>query len=300
MEIVFLGTGAMVPTKERNHTGILLKSRNETLLFDCGENIQRQCRIANEKITKITRIFITHWHGDHVLGLPGLIQSLNSSKYEEERQKLYIYGQKGIKNKIETLLDCFESERQIEIKIQEISKDGKFLETEEFEVEAHKLDHTIPCIGFKFIEKDRRKINLSKAKKLGLKEGPSLGRLQRGITITKDGKKITPNEVTYVVAGRRIGYISDTKICNACVMIAKDCDVLISESTYQSKEEEKAEQYKHMTSKQAATIASQSNVEKLILTHFSQRYKTLTDLENEAKDIFPNTIAAFDLMRIKV
>lgn len=290
----------MVPTKERNHSGILLKYKGENLLFDCGEGIQRQFRIADEKITKITRIFLSHWHGDHVLGIPGLLQSLNSSKYEHEEIKLKIYGPKGTKEKIETLSKLFEGEQRIELNVEEITKEGKIMGTDEFEMYAYALDHTLPCFGFQWKEKSRRRINVTAAKKLGLKEGPELGKLQQGKTITLNGKKIKPEEATYLVEGKTIGYIPDTAACAACMKIAEDCNILICESTYHSDEEEKAELYKHMTARQAATIASQANVEKLILTHFSQRYKSVEELEKEAKDIFLNTVAAYDFMKVEV
>ena len=299
MEVIILGTSAMVPTKDRNQTAILLKYKDEGLLFDCGEGTQRQLKIVKEKITKITKIFISHWHGDHVLGLPGLIQTLNSSKFEDEKLKLEVYGPKGIQKDLTTLINCFEFDKKITINIHEI-EEGIILDKADFKVECYKLDHTIPAFGFKFTEKDKRRVNMAKAKKFGLESGPNLGKLQQGKTITHKNTTITPDDVTYIVKGKKFGYIADTTTCNNCLKIADECDLLISECTYHSKEEEKAEQYKHLTAEQVASIANKANAKKLILTHFSQRYKTVETLENEARITFPETQAAFDGMRIKI
>jgi ribonuclease Z len=299
MEVVILGTSAMVPTKDRNQSAILLKYKDEGLLFDCGEGTQRQLKIVKEKITKITKIFISHLHGDHILGIPGIVQTLNSSKFEDENLKIEIYGPKGAKESLTTFINAIEFDQKIDIQINEI-KEGVILDKQDFKIECYKLDHTILSYGYKFVEKDKRKVNMAKAKKLGLETGPKLGKLQRGETVTHKNKTIDPDDVTYIVEGKKMGYIADTAMCNGCLKIAEDCDLVISECTYHSKEEEKAEKYKHLTAEQVASIANKANAKKLILTHFSQRYRTVETLENEAKVTFPDTQAAFDGMRIKI
>lgn len=301
IEIVFLGTSAMVPTKERNQTGIFLLYNGEGLLFDCGEGIQRQLKLAEERLTKVTRIFISHWHGDHVLGLPGLIQSLNSSKYEQEHPHLDVYGPKGTKKLLQTVLSCFTFDQKITLEVHEFKPQGSVVcTTDDFVIHAYLLEHSIPTYGFTFQEHDRRKIDLAKVKKLGLPEGPLLGELQRGKAVVVNKKKIQPDDVSSVVVGNKVGYIADTSFCKNCLTLAQDCDLLIAEATYHSDDEEKAERYQHLTAKQTAHLAQQANVGKLIITHFSQRYKTVTALEEEARDIFPETVAAYDFMRIKM
>ncbi len=294
MQLTILGTSATVPTKNRNHGGYLLTYKAEGLLFDCGEGIQRQMKLANISFSKITRIFLSHWHGDHMLGLPGLLQSMAMHEYTNE---LKIYGPPGSKLKFKKLLEAFESSYPIEATMQEV-KEGKFLDTSNFYVEAYPLSHRTKCYGYRFVEKDRRKIKPSALKKLGIPEGPIVGRLQEGKTITHKGKKIKPEQVSIIVKGRVFGFISDTKICKKCYKIAKDADILLCESTYTSEHAEKAEEYFHMTAVEAAQIASQSNVQKLVLTHFSARYKDESVLENDAKTIFDNTVAARDFMKI--
>jgi len=296
MQLIFLGTSSMVPTKDRNHSAIFLRYKNEGILFDCGEGTQRQLKIAGIKPTAITKIVLSHWDGDHVLGLPGLIQTLAMS---EENKHLVVFGPKGSKERFKYLFKAFEFYNKIDLDIKEY-KTGKFFDSMEFELKAHLLEHKVPCYGFEFIEKDRRRINLDKTKKLGIPQGPLLGKLQRGQTVTFKGKKVKPDDVTYIVTGKRIGFISDTRICTGALKVAKDKDVVISDSTFSKIEEEKAHAYFHMTTEQAAQIAQQAGAKKLILTHFSQRYKDVKDLEEEAKAVFPNTVAAHDFMKVKI
>ena len=297
IEIIFLGTSSMVPTKERNHSGILLNFKGSNILIDCGEGTQRQLKIAKISPNKINKILITHWHGDHVLGLPGLIQTMAAGCYEGI---LEIYGPKGTKEKIKHMFNAFEfDQNNIKLKITEIRK-GKFFENNEFVLETLELEHGIPCLGYNFIEKDRRKIELSRAKKEGLKEGPLLGKLQDGKSVTINNKKIVPDDVSYVVKGKKISFVLDTLPCKNAYILSKDADLLISEATYKSELEEKGEQYNHMTTKQAASIANKSNVKSLILTHISARYKDAKDVEEDAKDFFDDVKCAYDFMKIKL
>src|SRR3989338_1944648 len=151
MEILFLGTSSMVPTKERNHSGILIKYKNENILADCGEGIQRQLKIAEAKLTKITKILISHWHGDHVLGIPGLMQSMSASGYSG---KLGIYGPQGTKDFMKKMLEVFAFDNKIDAEVNEL-KGGKFFENDDFILEAKQLEHNIPTLGYSLIEKDK-------------------------------------------------------------------------------------------------------------------------------------------------
>ena len=296
IELVFLGTSSMVPTKERNQSGALISYKTQGILVDCGEGTQRQFKIAKIPLTKVTKILITHWHGDHTLGLPGVIQTLGASEYTKT---LEIYGPKGTKKHFEHMFKTFLVDRKIDFKVIEIEQ-GKFFENNDFILEAYEMDHGITTFGYNFIEKDRRKVLMTKVKKFGLKEGPVLGRLQQGKTVTFKGKKIAPDDVTKIVTGKKISIISDTKLCDNCYKMAKNADVLVCESTYSSKLEEKGENYNHMTAKQAALIANKANAKKLLLTHFSARYKTTGELLEDAKNYFNNTFCAYDFMKVKL
>lgn len=294
MQLTILGTSATIPTKTRNHGGYLLTYKAEGLLFDCGEGIQRQMKIAGISFSKITRIFLSHWHGDHMLGLPGLLQSMAMHQYTKN---LKIYGPPGSKQKFGKLLEAFESSYPIEAEMHDI-KEGKILDTKDFYVEAYPLSHRTKCYGYRFVEKDKRKIKMSSVKKIGIPEGPLIGELQEGKTITFKGKKIKPEQVSTAVKGRIFGFISDTRPDKNCHKIAKDADIILCESTYASDQKEKAEEYFHLTAVEAAQIASQSNAKKLILTHFSARYKEESILEEDARTVFDNTQAAKDFMKI--
>ena len=296
MQIIFLGTSSMVPTKERNQSSILITYRNEGILVDCGEGTQRQLKIAGIKLTKITKILISHWHGDHVLGLPGLIQSMAASDYNKA---LEIYGPKNTKRFFKDMFNVFIFDRDINIKICEIKK-NVFFENEDFILNALPLEHGIETLGYNFIEKNKRKIDIGKVRKFGLNEGPLIGKLQEGKAILFKGKKIIPDDVSNIVKGKKITIINDTLPCKNASLLAKDADLLICEATYTSKLEEKSREYGHMTAKQAAELANRSNTKKLVLTHFSARYKNALETEEEARTYFDNTLCAEDFMKINL
>ena len=285
----------MQPTKTRNHAGVLLQYKKEQILFDCGEAIQRQMRHAGVKPAKTTRLCISHWHGDHVFGIPGLLSSMGADQFAS---KLEIYGPKGTKAYMNHILKWFAAKDIIPFTVHEVSK-GIIFEGDDFYVEVEPLKHSVPCIGFRFVEKDRRRINVSKAKKLGL-AGPVLGKLQKGKNVVVDGKKILADDVTYVVEGKSVSYVTDTMECNGADKLARGTDVLILEGTLLDNLRKNAIKSKHLTVKQAALIASRNEAKKLVITHISQRYKSSADIVSEARDHFDNTIVAEDFMRLKV
>ncbi len=296
MQITFLGTSSMVPTKERNQIAVFLSYGPDGILFDCGEGTQRQFKIAGISLTKISRIFISHWHGDHVLGLPGLIQTLSSM---DSNHKLEIYGPMGTNKRMEKMFEAFVFDKRINLTVKEI-KDGVFFENNDFQLEAYSLEHGIETLGYKFIEKDKRKVDMKKVKKLGIPVGPLLGRLQEGKGIEHNGKKIKPDDATYIENGKKIAYITDTVLCDNCYKIAENADILICEATYASKLADKSEEYGHMTANQAGQLANKANAKQLILIHFSARYKNTQELEEDARDIFDNVICAKDFMKISL
>jgi ribonuclease Z len=295
MEIQFLGTSCMQPTKTRNHSAILLNYKSEKILLDCGEGTQRQMRITGVKPAKITRLFISHWHGDHVFGIPGLMSTMGADQFAN---RLIIYGPKGTKQYLKNLWTSFAAKSIIEHEVHEV-KSGVFYENDDFRLEAQPLVHTVPCIGFSFIEKNRRRVDLAKAKKLKL-EGPILGKLQNGQTVTVDGKKIEPDDVTYIVEGKKVSYVADTVPCDGANKLAENCTLLISEGTHLDEIKDKTEKYKHMTVKQAALLASENNAEKLVVTHLSKRYKSSAEAAEEARKYFDNSIIAEDFMKINL
>ncbi|MFH1054163.1 MAG: ribonuclease Z [Candidatus Woesearchaeota archaeon] len=297
MEIVFLGTSCMSPTKDRNPFSVFIRYKNEGILVDCGEGTQRQFKISDISLTKITKILITHWHGDHILGLPGLMQTLGASQYNG---KLSVYGPKGTKKFFENLKKSFYFDLRIEYEIIETNKDMTIFENKDFQIEARYLEHGVPCLGYRISEKAKRRIDMNKIRKIGIPFGPLIGKLQDDKSIKYKGKKIKPDDVSIIENGKSIAIVVDTVMCKNALKLANNADLLIAESTFTSDLEEKGEEYGHLTAGQAASLANLANVKSLILTHFSQRYKTMDDILEDAKKTFKNVKCAFDLMKIKV
>ena len=300
MELVFLGTGSMVPTKERNVTAHLIEYRGEYLLVDCGEGTQRQMNLAGYPRTKIRKILITHWHGDHVAGLIGLIQTMSAVP---EPGTCTIYGPVGTKKYLNHMIQCCSFDLRITLDVQEIDTRKGVVEIfsdDHYKIEAAAMDHGIPCLGYSFVEHDTRRMELKACTAAGLKEGPLMGKLQKGESVTVEGKTIHPDDVSYVKKGKKITFILDTQLNPNCIPLAQGADILICESTYKEELKEKSEDHKHLTTKDACQIAANANVEKLIITHFSQRYKTTHEILDDAKNYFENVDAAFDFMKIKL
>lgn len=285
-----------MPTIKRNHPSVFIKYKDENMLFDCGEGTQRQVRKAHLNPCRLTRLFITHWHGDHVLGIPGLLQTLY---FNDCRRTLEIYGPSGTKRHMEQIMKMFASVGEIDVKIHEVSS-GKIVETEDFVVMAEQMKHGIPCLAYAFAEKDKIRINRDKIAKLKLPNSPLMQNLKQGKDVTIDGKKIKAKDVTYLEKGRKISYVMDTMNNVKIKDIAKNSDIFICESTYLDEEELAKENY-HMTMKQVAKIAKEAKVKKLILMHLSQRYESNEkDFLAEAKKHFKEVVIAEDLMRIEI
>lgn len=300
IEVVLLGTGSAVPTARKNHQAVLLKYKSEAMLFDCGEGTQRQIRMAKLNPCKITKIFISHWHGDHVLGLPGLLWTLALSDY---RKSLEIYIPKGTKDYIKRMLDFFVFVGKINISIKEVDR-GIVFQNQDFKIIAERMNHTTKTLGYSFLEKDVLRIRKDKLKKLKLKikgmDLKKLSELKLGKDIVVEGKKIRYKDLTYKEKGRKITIIPDTMKFPSLWKFAKNSDLLISESSFYD-EIHLAEEKKHLTSIDAAQIAKKSKSKKLILVHISQRHEPHeNELLKNARKYFKNTILGDDLMRIEM
>ncbi len=292
IKIIFLGTSDAIPTVKRNHTSILFNYKNENILVDCGEGTQRQFRKAGLNPCKLTKILITHWHGDHILGLPGLLQTLAFNGYN---RSLFIYGPKGTKKLMRNLLKTFIFVGKLNLKIEEI-KEGRFFENEDFYLEAKKMEHGALCLAYSFVKKGKIKIDKEKLKKVKLSEGPWLNKLKQGKDIVYKEKKYKVKDLTYKEKDKKISFVLDTSINSRIVNFVKDSDLLICEATFSHDLKDKAKEYGHLTASQAAEIAKKSKTKKLFLTHLSQRYeKNPKKLLNEAKKIFKNCFLAKDL-----
>jgi len=296
VKITFLGTSAQIPTVRRNHTAVLLTYEGENILVDCGEGTQRQFRKAKMNPCKVTRILITHRHGDHVFGLPGLISTFDLSGYNKT---LYIYGPKGIKRFLESFLGLDYVKRKFKIKIEEVS--GKFFEAKDFYLEAEKMEHGIPTNAYTFVKKGQLRIDRAKLKKSKLPSGPLMKKLKEGKDIVYEGKKYLAKNLIYSEGDKKVSFIIDTLDNKRIVQFVKDSDLLICESSFDDKLKDLAKEHLHLTAKQAGEIAKKSKSKKLILTHISQRYdKDLKNLLGEAKKVFRNSSVAEDFDKVEV
>jgi ribonuclease Z len=295
-EIIFLGTSSMAPTKERNQPSVIIRHGGEIHMLDCGEGTQKQMKHAKISPAKIKNIYISHWHGDHVIGLPGLLQTLAANEYTG---RLSIFGPEGTKTKFALLMEIFPFENTVETIVSDI-KTGIIFETSDYLIHAKELRHSIKCFGYSFTEKDKVRVSTEKLKKLGLKDGPYLKDVIAGKSVKVGGKSISQNDICTIKKGKKVTYITDTALCDEAIQLAENSDVLICESTYGRIFGEKAEKRLHLTSLDAARIALESNSKKLILFHFSQRYESVSELEEEAREIFPNAISAYDFMKVKL
>lgn len=294
INLTFLGTSNAVPTAERNHPALWLEWEGERILIDCGEGTQRQIKKAGLNPCKITRILLTHLHGDHVLGLPGLLETLEMSEYARQ---LDIYGPKGTQRHI-SLLEQTYGKFSINLRVHELPQK---IETEDWEIQAAPMDHGIPTWAYTFILKEKRRLDKAKLKKLKLPNTPLLGEIQRGRDIVLQGKKIKAKDVSYLQPQTKVAIIMDTKINANAIHLAENADLVICEATYAEKEKEYAENYKHLTASQAATIAKKAHAKSLILTHIAQRYEqNISAIENEAKKVFKKTRAVKDLEKIEL
>ena len=305
MELQFLGTGAGVPAKMRNVSSIALKlldERNEIWLFDCGEATQQQILNTTIRPGKIKKIFITHLHGDHIFGLPGLLTSRSFQGGEDE---LIVYGPKGIKRFIDASISVSYSKLSYPLKVIEFEEDGLLFSDQQFKVEAMKLEHGIPSYGFRITESDQiGELKADELKALGVPFGPVFGRLKRGEVVTlEDGRVIDGKDyVSEDIKGRVVVICGDTRFTPKSITLAQNANVLVHEATYEADKEKTARQHFHSTSKQAATIALEANVQQLYLTHISARYlgHQVSQLEQEARKVFPKTkvVKDFDTFTI--
>ena len=297
MELQFLGTGAGQPAKQRNVSSLVLKlldEINQIWMFDCGEGTQRQILETTIKPRKIEKIFITHLHGDHIFGLPGFLSS-RAFQASDEQTDIDIYGPVGIKNYVQTSLKLSGSRLPYQINFHEFDESslGKILETDKFIVYAEKLAHTIFCMGYRVVQKDLEgTLDAERLKAAGVNFGPLFGKIKSGQDIVlEDGRTIYAKD--YISApkpGKIITIIGDTRKTPASERLAKNADVLVHESTYGKGDEKIARNHGHSTNMQAAQVAKNAGVEKLLLNHVSARFlsRDCRQMEKDAASIFEN------------
>ncbi|MFD0711662.1 ribonuclease Z [Paenibacillus sp. GCM10027626] len=306
MKFLFLGTCAGRPSKERNVTSaalVLPEPANGFWLFDAGEATQHRLMETKLKLNKLEKIFITHLHGDHLHGLPGL---LSSRSYFEGAGALELYGPAGIKGYLEAVFHYTATQLSYELTIVEVEGDRQVvMDDGHYRVTAASLDHRVPCYGYRVEEADRPgRLDAKRLAELGIAPGPLYGRLKRGENAQlPDGRIILASEVVEPdVPGRTVALLGDTRPCENGILLASGADLLVHEATFETGLEEKAYTYGHSTVQQAIDIAKAAKARRLVLTHFSSRYdkQSVAKMIEEGKRQFAEIEAAYDFFERSV
>jgi len=297
-EFVVLGTASQAPTRHRNHNGYLLRWDAEGLLFDPGEGTQRQLLLAGVASSAITRICITHFHGDHCLGLPGVLQRLSLDQVAHPVDVWYpASGQEFY----DRLRHCALYNDTVDVRAHPVHEDGAVDPgPEPFALLAGRLDHRADTFGWRVEEPDGRRMLPDRLEAAGI-TGPDVGRLQReGSLATTDGRVVTLEAMSEHRPGQVFAFVMDTRFCDGAVALAEGADLLVCESTFLESDADLAAAYGHLTAAQAARLAVEAGARRLVLTHFSQRYPDDGAFAAEAGEIFPDVVVARDLDRVPV
>lgn len=292
-DLIILGCSSQQPTRLRNHGAYLLRWNQQGFLFDPGEGTQRQFIFADVSPTCVNRIFISHFHGDHCLGLGSMLMRLNLDKVQHPIHCYYPASGKVYFDRLRFGTIYHDHIRVIQ---HPIEKEGIVHEDGDFSIEAAFLDHGVDNIGYRITERDTIKFDKEKLKKSGIK-GPIVKELEAKGEVTFNGETIRLEDVSWVRKGDTFAIVIDTKPCKNAVKLAKNAKLLLCESTYLEEHRELAINHDHMTAIQAAEIAKEANTKQLILTHFSARYRDLAPFVEEASTVFPNVDVADDFKR---
>lgn len=299
LNVTFLGTAGSLPTPERNPSAVLINREGEMMLFDCAEGTQRQMMRARTGMMRLNYIFLTHLHADHILGIPGLLETL---AFQGRENPITIAGPTNTVR----LVECFKSvcyfSRNFSVQAIELEP-GDVIKMNGCQVRALSTNHSVPSVGYS-LEEDNRlgRFNRDAAIALGIPPGPLFGKLQHGQAIEVDGKRIQPNQVMGPARpGRKIVYTGDTRPCKSVQLASKGADLLIHDCSLANDMVQWARDTKHSTAAEAAEVAKNADVGRLVLTHISSRYSEDTSqLLREAKSIFERTIVAEDLMSLEI
>jgi ribonuclease Z len=299
LSLTFLGTGASVPTLDRNVAGLAVQREGEVLLFDCGEGNQRQMMRYGVGFT-FKEIFFTHYHADHMLGVTGLLRTMG---LQDRSTPVTLYGPKGAQRILGTAVTLGIERNKFPVEIIEI-KPGDRLGRDEYDIVVFETEHRADTVGYALVEHDRLgRFNPDRAKELGIPEGPLWGQLHKGRTVTlEDGRTIGPAELVGASrSGRTLVYTGDTRPHLPVIEAARGADLLVHEATFGGDEDQRAKETGHSTAAEAARVALEAGVRRLVLTHISSRYnRDASELLAEAKAVFPETTIARDGMTVDV
>jgi ribonuclease Z len=293
-ELVVLGTASQAPTRHRNHNGYFLRWDAEGFLFDPGEGTQRQLLLAGVAASGITRIFITHFHGDHCLGLPGVIQRLSLDRVAHP---VDLYFPASGMPYLQHLRATSIFEGTVDLRLHPVEEGGPVDTTAALAISARALNHRVDAVGWRIEEPAGVQMLPERLEALGVR-GPAVARLAAAGEIDVDGRPVRLGEVSRPRPGQSFAFVMDTAACEAAERLAEGVDLLVSESTFLAAEQDLATAWGHLTAGDAARIAAGAGAGALVLTHFSRRHPDEADYQREAGAIFPATVAAHDLMTI--
>ncbi|MCL4361907.1 ribonuclease Z [Candidatus Parvarchaeota archaeon] len=290
IEGTFLGTSSAFPTAKRNHPSVYLMINGERMLFDCGEGTQRQIRKAGLS-PSVDYIFITHWHGDHSLGLGGIIQSLNMMKSNKELQ---IFGPSGTEQGVKNILMTYKFYNQLAIKTKSVNAltEKTILERDNYSVSAINVEHSVKCLAYKIKEKDVRNILVEKLAAKGIKPGKFLSKLKEGKDVVYNGIKLKYKELTYLKKGKSLAYVTDLRYSRKVISFIKGVDTLIIESTF-GEEFQKSYDFFHLNIKEAMLLAKSSGAKEVYFVHTSQRYENDDSMVKSATAIYSKMKCSF-------
>ncbi len=297
-ELVVLGTSSQVPTRTRSHQAAVLRWDDEVVLFDPGEGTQRQLTHAGVAAASISRICVTHLHGDHCLGLPGVLQRI---ALDGRREPVDLYFPAAGQRFVDRLRTSTESGPGPEVREHPVDADGVVDTWPGLVLSARALDHRVPAYGWRLVEPDGRRVLRDRLDATGL-SGPDVGRLLRDGEVVVDGRAVRADDVTVPRRGQVFAFVMDTRRCAAAVELCRDADLAVVESTYLRTEAALAQDYAHLTAADAARIAAGAGVRRLVLTHYSSRHPDEEVFADEAREVAPglDVVAAKDLDRIEV
>jgi len=287
-----------MPTKDRNLPSVVVRRENEVIMFDCGEGTQKQMVLSKIGFNKKMKIFITHMHGDHVLGLPGMLQSMSLLGRSKE---LDVYGPQGVRDFVESVNRTVQFQLVFPLRIHEVGP-STVLNEPYYEIKAVRANHVIPCLSYSLVEKPKPgRFDLKKAQTLGVPKGPLWKKLQLGQDV-KIGNIIVKSSdvVGSSRPGAKLVYAVDTRPCSAVRRLAANADLLIHDGSFDDSMRDKAKEYGHCTASEAASLARQAEVKQLALMHVSAMYSNPSVLLRQARKIHRKTVIASDLMAIEV
>lgn len=295
--LLVLGTAAQSPTQDRHVNGLVLRWDDHLVLFDPGEGAQTQLARGGVKAVRIDRVCLTHLHGDHCLGLPGVIERRAN---DGARGPLHVHVPAASTEHLRHLLDGTEDTSPVDLRLHPAAGDGPVpTDGAPFRLSALALDHTVPCVGWRLEEPEGLHLLPARLAALGV-EGPAVGELRRHGSVRVGSRRVHLDEVAVTRPGQVVAVVMDTRSCDAAVTLARDADLLVTESTYRTGEEDLAAAHGHLTAGQAAEIAREAGVRRLVLTHYSQRHPDPAAFAADAAAVFPDVVAAEDLTWVPV